>query len=751
MTTRDESEPRVVRFGVFEADLAARELRKRGVRVKLQEQPFRLLATLLERHGEIVTREEIQQQLWPDDTFVDFDKSLNTAAQKVRLALGDSADSPRFLETIPRQGYRWLAPVETTPAPPEATTGGASDSAPALDWSRVLPWALAAVLALALALAPSSRPESEAGPGLTRQFTIVPDETGAGLFFFLGRTQPPASAQISPDGSKIAYYSSEDEPRVWLYDLTTGEGQPLEGTEHSTRPNPRSATVFWSKDGESLGITTPSAIKRFSLRDGSLRTLHTLERLGDFYLGAAWSPDGETLIFAAGSGMGAVGGGRLYSISSRGGEASEIEADHDGIIVSPTYLPASEPGVVASASGDLYWLDPASGAMKFLIEEGMYPSYSPTGHLVFDRPGEIWAVGFDLASLETQGEPFLVARGFSNAGVSRGGDLLAVTSRVLGGAVELTVRNRKGDKLSVLGPRLWRPLGLKVSPKGDRVAISATRRQDLSNDIWVFDLEGDGSAHLTSGAATDDYPIWSPDGSRILFRRSAGFNQDADIFAVDALGRLEAKSFLDTDSRVAEADISPDGKTFIFQNRLPGRDKFGIYTAAISHEGRVLESSVWIDKEFNEVHPQFSPNGRHVAFVSNESGEPRVYIAPFPAGSPVWPASTIGGVSPRWSPDGRELYWSHNLRGAVGVSAAVELSIMAVSVDLGRDNPMGPAKELFHAPGLGYFGYDVLPDGRFVFVEQVDDSDAPSGAPARMRLFENWFEPFREQQRKQDD
>jgi DNA-binding winged helix-turn-helix (wHTH) protein len=103
---------RIVRFGVFEADLAAGELRKNGARIRLQEQPFQVLAFMLERPGDVLTREEIRQKLWPADTFVDFDHSLNTAVNKLREALGDSASSPRYVETLARRGYRFLAPVE---------------------------------------------------------------------------------------------------------------------------------------------------------------------------------------------------------------------------------------------------------------------------------------------------------------------------------------------------------------------------------------------------------------------------------------------------------------------------------------------------------------------------------------------------------------------------------------------------------------------------------------------------------------
>ncbi len=126
-----QNHSRVARFGVFEIDLSAGELRKNGVKQRLQGQPFQVLTVLLERAGEVVTREELQQKLWPSDTFVDFDHSLNTAINKVREALGDSASSPRFVETLARRGYRFIAPVQTdAPAPKPEIPAATAQTAP---------------------------------------------------------------------------------------------------------------------------------------------------------------------------------------------------------------------------------------------------------------------------------------------------------------------------------------------------------------------------------------------------------------------------------------------------------------------------------------------------------------------------------------------------------------------------------------------------------------------------------------------
>src|SRR5690242_17769503 len=127
--TSDSPQPRLIRFGIFEADLNAGELRKSGSRIRLQEQPFQILAMLLERPGQIITREELRSRLWPGDTFVDFEHGVNSAVARLRDALGDSADSPRYIETLPRRGYRLIVSVEAPPqsAPlPSSGNGGGS-------------------------------------------------------------------------------------------------------------------------------------------------------------------------------------------------------------------------------------------------------------------------------------------------------------------------------------------------------------------------------------------------------------------------------------------------------------------------------------------------------------------------------------------------------------------------------------------------------------------------------------------------
>src|SRR5690349_955162 len=166
----EKQSPAILRFGVFEMDVRAGELRKQGVRIKLQEQPFHVLTLLLQRPGEVVTREELRSENWPADTFVDFDNSLNTAINKLREALGDSADNPRFVETLPRRGYRFIAPV--TGLDGVAIGAHARGSVGATSRSRTMAVTIAVVL-FAAGIAGGLLWRSRSARHLTEKDTIV--------------------------------------------------------------------------------------------------------------------------------------------------------------------------------------------------------------------------------------------------------------------------------------------------------------------------------------------------------------------------------------------------------------------------------------------------------------------------------------------------------------------------------------------------------------------------------------------------
>src|SRR5262252_2221412 len=208
---------RVARFGSFEVDLQSAELWKSGVRIPLQDKPFRLLATLLRHPGELITREQLQRELWADDTFVDFERGLNTAIKRVRDALGDNADAPRFIETLPRRGYRFIATVveATRSGPPSADTTSqhASDGPRRAARLRAIALAAVAVVAAAIVAAlPAVRRVDPSGGVIRLRMPVEPAERfGTPGERTIGGTR--TNLAVSPDGRTLAFVGLTDVTR----------------------------------------------------------------------------------------------------------------------------------------------------------------------------------------------------------------------------------------------------------------------------------------------------------------------------------------------------------------------------------------------------------------------------------------------------------------------------------------------------------------------------------------------------------
>src|SRR5256884_684739 len=201
----------VIRFGVFEVDLPAGRIRRNGLRVHLQDQPFRVLAMLLERPGEVVTREDLRARLWPSDTFVDFDHGLNAAVKRLRDALGDSAENPRFVETLARRGYRFLAPVEL---PGKAPPAGQTSVIAGLRWRFLAVGFLVVISAIGFGLHLGMRVSRALQPALPKEIRLTANSPDVPVYF----------AALSPDGRYLAYI----DPRgTFLREIGTDESHAL--------------------------------------------------------------------------------------------------------------------------------------------------------------------------------------------------------------------------------------------------------------------------------------------------------------------------------------------------------------------------------------------------------------------------------------------------------------------------------------------------------------------------------------------
>jgi Tol biopolymer transport system component/DNA-binding winged helix-turn-helix (wHTH) protein len=304
---------RMIQFGVFEVDQRAGELRRNGARVKLQEQPFQILALLLERPGDVVTREELQSRLWPADTFVDFDHSLNAAVRRLRDALGDSAENPRFVETVARRGYRFLAPVNGLPP---AVNAGVQSSPlkPGRYWWVVAAAALLlAGVGLGLFVGRRAPLPSPPSPPTERRLTANPSE------------YPISNAALSHDGRYLAF---SDQTGFYLRQVGTGETHPLVLPQGF-----KAQPVAWFPDGTHIlatsvaGPTERPALWQLSTVGGSPRKLN--DQGGE----AAVSPDGSQIVFLKGSGNSE----EMWLMRADGGQPRKLAGEVGDLFRSPVW------------------------------------------------------------------------------------------------------------------------------------------------------------------------------------------------------------------------------------------------------------------------------------------------------------------------------------------------------------------------------------------------------------------------------
>ncbi len=716
----------VLRFSAFRADLRAGELHNNGQKVPLQEQPFRVLALLLERPGEVVTREELREKLWPADTFVDFDRSLNTTVNKLRGALGDSADRPQFVETVPKRGYRFIARVNGAGAEalaaerqsdfPDQPTLARTGPRPASDFWRSERFLQAAVVGLSvlvvagiiLALwfrAPESTPELP-----LRRFAFAPEDS------FL-------EPVISPDGRHIAYVTGFSGQFVlWVQDLDRDEPRQIVGIGSIRYP-------FWSPDSNFIAFRAERELKKVSVQGGPSTTLCELPRTPSLILGGirggAWSPDGNTIVFSAG------GPQRLYQVPFQGGtsrllfEPEESEQQQD--FGSPHFLPkeAGSRGVlfvIREQREDRLVLQNLDSGRREVLALGSRPFYSPTGHIVYQTAVGLWALPFSVETLTTTGEPFPIKENASYPSVAGDGTLLYRWAEQTG-PKQLIWRDRSGKKLGVIGRPQQDIQTPVLSPEGSRVVVQGLENGNL--DIWIHDAAPPLKTRLSFDPATEDRPTWTAKGDKITF--SSNRNGNFDIFVKSAEGSGEAEPLLATPSNEYGYEWSSDGKYLVGS----GVGKLWYLQAKEGASG--YETVMFLDTPFDALSPDLSPDGKFLAYESDESGQYEVYVQPFPQGGGKWQVSTNGGQQPRWRGDGRELFY---VEGD---------ALMAVSMTTKPAFLVGSARRLFDGQdafvGRGH-RYDVSADGqRFVMVETLEDPPPPL-----IRVVQNWYEEFRDRE-----
>jgi eukaryotic-like serine/threonine-protein kinase len=708
-TLASQREQRRLRFGPFDADAATGELRRDGRAVRLQEQPFQVLIALLERPGEVVTREELRARLWPADTFGEFDQGLNTAINKLREALGDSAASPRFIETLPKRGYRFVHPIEPDAEPAVANVSAPPESEPKRSRTYIaIPLALVACI---LAVVWAWRP--------------LPDQSLPFRHFTLRFNAPTNDAPhgliaVSPNGHHIAIVD-RGKTTIWVQDLEHPQARMIEGTEHT-------GTVFWSPDSLVIGFVAETRkLKKVAVKGGPVTLLYE----GPEYIsGASWNPDGRSIVFASGTPS------SLYVVSANGGspvilisaEKSTGKAEQRaGLANNTSWL--SNPHFLQTARGftkllyenktrrTLVLRDMESG-VEHVLGEGTNGTYSPDRHLVYRSGSDLWARPLSPEKAKLEGEPFLVARLATDPSVASDGTLVyrdVVTS-------QLVWRNRLGTRLGTVGNPVDVVAYPCLSPDGRRVAVETLENENL--DIWAIDVERGARVRLSSHPSTEVVPVWSPEGDQVAFGSYRAGNIDILSRPSDAGGDELTIAAGTLNERIS--DWSRDGQ-YILYSIYPknGSDLAYLQRA----EGGRWESHPLLETPAYETSAKFSPDGRYVAYLSDESGQNELYVREFVPGGRKWPVSTNGASQIRWGRNGRELFYSE-----AG-------TLMAVPVSFVGGFSAGQPSRLFSHPAFSTTtdaNYDVSPDGqRIVLPERVGEQERV------IHVVQNWLAGFR--------
>jgi len=442
--------------------------------------------------------------------------------------------------------------------------------------------------------------------------------------------------------------------------------------------------------------------------------------------GGSWGLDGTIIV-----GMAAQG---LFRVSATGGQLEPLTTPESGRQHwYPQILPCGHAVLFTDSrllpdSGDVKLLDLDTRKQRTVVAGGVAAHYTPTGHLVFLRGGDLWAVGFDLDTLSVQGQPALVEQGIR---VEPGGAVqfavaedggLAYLSGASGSAYSLKWVDRDGHEEPIaIPPAAYNEFTL--SPDGTRVA--ARIGAGTGPAVWIYDLARDTSTRLTfePDATPAWFPTWTPDGTRVAFGGPLSWKRADGIGAVEHLD--------DANGRYPQA-FSPDGGTLVFADPAgKGGEGIGVLTL----QGNRTASLV-IDSEFVERNAALSRDGRWLAYSSNETGRREIYVRPFPdVNSGRWQVSTDGGDWPVWNPAGNELFY----RGPTGV--------MALAFKSEPTFTPGALTRLFAwaSPGFGNNRrMAVSPDGKRFLV--LADVAKGNGEPMRPQLVvvENWFEVLKQ-------
>jgi Tol biopolymer transport system component/DNA-binding winged helix-turn-helix (wHTH) protein len=634
-----------VQFGIFEADLGTGELRRAGIRVRLQSQPFRLLAALVEHPGEVVSRETLQLELWGADTTVDFDHGLGIAMNKLREALGDSAENPRFVETLAKRGYRFIAPVKAIDVHAVSAAVAETPALPARRRAVLWPWIAAAlgVLCLLLGAVLLLRPPVRtpyrvvqvtfSGHVLTNDLDVESFSSSASdgtriYFSHMENGNPvlavalaangeisrfnlpseigaPLISSLSPDGSKLVvrgHLQAEPEQPLWIVPTLGGDARRV--------PNVVAHDATWMPDGERLLVASGNDLVVVGSDGSDPHKLLTTNGLA-FWL--RWSPDGGRLRFT------------LRDPKRQTAELWEVSAD--GSNPHPLF-----PG----------WSQPASECCGSWTPDGenfVFQS-SHNGHSeIWVRRERPWYLA-DREPRQLTGGPL----DYEAPSTAPGSDrvyFIGATAQF-----ELLRAMPRSSAFTALDQNLSAAALAQYSPDGKWIAwLNAS-----DNSLWRSRIDGTERIELTTPPLRIFTMKWSPDDRRLAVMGLEP-GKPWKIYLIDSEGGRLTPA-LNEDRNEADPAWAPDGESIVF-GRLPdrmdnGKDK-AIYSLDLdTHKTAEIPGSAGL------FSPRLSPDGRYIAAMPLDQRA----LMLFDRTTQRWTTLTSRGVGdPTWSQDGRYLYF----------------------------------------------------------------------------------------------
>jgi serine/threonine protein kinase len=538
------------------------------------------------------------------------------------------------------------------------------------------------------------------------------------------------NAILSPDGGRLVFLS---QGRLFTRRLDQPKATELPGTQGASSP-------FFSPDGLWVAFFSQGKLRKISVEGGAAIALCDTTSA---FTGGSWGEDGNIIVALAAAGP-------LMRIPAAGGvpvpvtelDRTHGEASHRWPQILPggkavLFMAHTATGGFDGANIEVMTL--ADRRRKTLVRGGLYPRYLPSGHLLYVNRGTLFAIPFDLDTLAVRGAavPLLeqVAYspqlGYAQLDFSRSGTFVYRSGEAGGGLATVQWLDSTGKTQPLLAkPGFY--LYPKLSPDGRRLALFTS--EGTNQDIWVYEPQRDTMTRLTfeTGGAVG-WPLWTPDGRYVLFQTAGG------MYWTRADGAGKAQPLMQSKSAIGHTpgSVTADGKRLAYQETAAGSGD--LWTLSLESDSAGLRAGkpeVFLQTQFSERHPSFSPDGRWLAYDSDESGAFQIYVRAFPDKGGKWQVSSTGGVFPEWSRDGRELFFR-----------SLENQIMVAAYSVKGDSFVVDKPRLWSEKRLANVGtsptYDVAPDGKRIAALMTAEGQEEQKALNHVIFLQNFFDELR--------